>query len=130
MNKLLASTTDMDCAKQNDEEEEDEIAGDGMSIKWKAFALLRKQFNRIDRQKNANVERRTPQSTMSMMLADFNAVNRLEKQQYLMYLYQMKRRRYYLNGLKMQAANRELMDRLKAREDRVRTSDSATAQGT
>lgn len=90
--------------KRSDEdmqgEEEDDMAGDGMSIKWKAFALLRKQFNRIDRQKNASVEK-TPQSTMSMMLADFNAVNRLEKQQYLMYLYQMKRRRYYLNGLKM-----------------------------
>ena len=77
---------------------------EGMSIKWRAFSLLRRQFNRIDRQKQAKVKDKKPiQSTnpMAMMLADYHAVNRMEKQKYLMYLYQMKRKRYYMNGLRM-----------------------------
>ena len=61
MKRLRAQTTDDTGAKLPYEDTEtDDLDGDGMNIKWKAFALLRKQFNRIDRQKSATAERRTP----------------------------------------------------------------------
>ena len=37
--------------KNEGEEDVFDVESDGMHIKWKAFALLRKQFNRIERQK-------------------------------------------------------------------------------
>ena len=37
-----ANTTDMEYYKRFEEEDEDEMEGEGMNIKWKAFSLLRR----------------------------------------------------------------------------------------